>query len=28
MFGFAIHPSAREVASRTGALVIAATGKP
>jgi predicted nuclease with TOPRIM domain len=28
MFGFVIHPSAREVASRTGALVIAATGKP
>ncbi len=27
MFGFAIHPSAREVAARTGALVIAATGR-
>jgi predicted nuclease with TOPRIM domain len=27
MFGFAIHPSAREVASRTGALVITAAGK-
>lgn len=27
LFGYVIHPSAREVAARTGALVIAATGK-